>query len=256
MLSADLDRGLVEGPSQDALIDRGVRQQADDARLPRRARPRRRRRAGQGLYARLGSDALGLARCRRCATRSPHSARRASSRSPSTESFGEFGPGTRPYYLATAFDEIWLQPLGIGRADRAACRDAVPARHARPARHRRQLRPSRRIQERDEHFHRNRHDRAAARGDRRAARLRLGTDRARHRRGAQIAGERGRRADRPRPASSPTKRKRRGWSTGSAIATRRSPRRAARPGPAPSCCRCRAISKAPAGRMKAARRSR
>jgi len=27
-------------------------------------------------------------------------------------SFGEFGPGTRPYYLATAFDEIWLQPLG------------------------------------------------------------------------------------------------------------------------------------------------
>src|SRR5438046_885599 len=29
-----------------------------------------------------------------------------------SESFGEFGGGTRPYYLATAFDEIWLQPLG------------------------------------------------------------------------------------------------------------------------------------------------
>src|SRR5439155_10305623 len=29
-----------------------------------------------------------------------------------TDSFGEFGPGTRPFYLATAFDEIWLQPLG------------------------------------------------------------------------------------------------------------------------------------------------
>ncbi len=28
------------------------------------------------------------------------------------DSFGEFGPGTRPYYLATAFDEIWLQPMG------------------------------------------------------------------------------------------------------------------------------------------------
>ena len=29
-----------------------------------------------------------------------------------SESFGEFGPGTRPYYLATAFDEIWVQPMG------------------------------------------------------------------------------------------------------------------------------------------------
>ena len=28
------------------------------------------------------------------------------------DSFGEFGAGTRPYYLATAFDEIWLQPMG------------------------------------------------------------------------------------------------------------------------------------------------
>src|SRR5918995_815672 len=29
-----------------------------------------------------------------------------------TDSFGEFGPGTRGYYLATAFDQIHLQPLG------------------------------------------------------------------------------------------------------------------------------------------------
>ncbi len=29
-----------------------------------------------------------------------------------TESFGEFGPGTVPYYLATAFDQIWMQPSG------------------------------------------------------------------------------------------------------------------------------------------------
>jgi protease IV len=28
------------------------------------------------------------------------------------ESFGEWGPGLVPYYLATAFDEIWLQPSG------------------------------------------------------------------------------------------------------------------------------------------------
>jgi protease-4 len=29
-----------------------------------------------------------------------------------TESFGEVGGGTVPYYLATAFDEIWVQPSG------------------------------------------------------------------------------------------------------------------------------------------------
>ncbi|MGH7114600.1 MAG: signal peptide peptidase SppA, partial [Stellaceae bacterium] len=28
------------------------------------------------------------------------------------DSFGEFGGGTRPYYLASAFDRIWLQPMG------------------------------------------------------------------------------------------------------------------------------------------------
>jgi protease-4 len=29
-----------------------------------------------------------------------------------SETFGELGPGTQGYYLATAFDEIWLQPTG------------------------------------------------------------------------------------------------------------------------------------------------
>jgi protease-4 len=29
-----------------------------------------------------------------------------------SETFGEFGPGNGAYYLATAFDEIWLQPSG------------------------------------------------------------------------------------------------------------------------------------------------
>ncbi|HEY9290680.1 MAG TPA: signal peptide peptidase SppA [Microlunatus sp.] len=29
-----------------------------------------------------------------------------------TESFGELGPGTLPYYLATAADQIWMQPSG------------------------------------------------------------------------------------------------------------------------------------------------
>jgi protease-4 len=29
-----------------------------------------------------------------------------------SETFGEFGPGNQGYYLAAAFDEIWLQPSG------------------------------------------------------------------------------------------------------------------------------------------------
>ena len=29
------------------------------------------------------------------------------------ETFGEFGPGNGAYYLATAFDEIYLQPSGV-----------------------------------------------------------------------------------------------------------------------------------------------
>jgi protease-4 len=28
------------------------------------------------------------------------------------ETFGEFGPGGSSYYLATAFDQVWLQPSG------------------------------------------------------------------------------------------------------------------------------------------------
>src|SRR5262249_3814480 len=28
------------------------------------------------------------------------------------DSFGEFGPGMKEYFLATAFDQIWLQPSG------------------------------------------------------------------------------------------------------------------------------------------------
>ena len=30
-----------------------------------------------------------------------------------SDSFGEFAPGTRAYYLASACDEVWLQPLGM-----------------------------------------------------------------------------------------------------------------------------------------------
>ena len=159
MLTADLNRGLAAGPSQDALSEivfgskptmrdflDALERAGDDARV-------------KGLYARLGQDALALATVQEIRDAIPAFRAKGKFAIAFTESFGEFGPGTRSYYLATAFDEIWLQPLGIGRADRAARRDAVLSRHARPARHRRQLRPSRGIQERDEQPDRDRDDR-------------------------------------------------------------------------------------------------
>ena len=66
----------------------------------------------KGLYVQLGQDALAAATGQEI--RDAIRAFRAKGKFALafTESFGEFGPGTRPYYLATAFDEIWVQPLG------------------------------------------------------------------------------------------------------------------------------------------------
>jgi protease IV len=64
------------------------------------------------LLARVGDDELGLAKIQEL--RDAIAAFRAKGKFALAfaDSFGEFGPGTRPYYLATAFDEIWLQPMG------------------------------------------------------------------------------------------------------------------------------------------------
>jgi protease-4 len=112
VLEADLNRDLAEGPSPDAFsralfgrqttlrdfldaLERG----GDDPRV-------------KGLYARLGDDAIGLAETQE--VRDAIAAFRAKGKFAIAyaDTFGEFGPGTRPYYLATAFDQIWLQPMG------------------------------------------------------------------------------------------------------------------------------------------------
>ncbi len=112
VLRADLSRGLVAGASQDPLSDlvfggkatlRGfldaLERAAGDARV-------------KGLYARLGGDTLGLAACQEVRDAIRDFRAKGKFAIAFADSFGEFGPGTRPYYLATAFDEIWLQPLG------------------------------------------------------------------------------------------------------------------------------------------------
>jgi protease-4 len=66
----------------------------------------------KSLYIELGDDSLGLAKTQQ--VRDTIAAFRAKGKFvvAFADTFGEGGPGTRPYYLATACDEIWLQPLG------------------------------------------------------------------------------------------------------------------------------------------------
>jgi len=111
ILTAELGGGLTEG-GQNALSElvtgrkstlRGfldaLERGAGDPRI-------------KGIYAHINGDSLGLAKTQE--VRDAIAAFRGKGKFAIafSESFGEFGGGTRPYYLATAFDEIWLQPLG------------------------------------------------------------------------------------------------------------------------------------------------
>ena len=66
----------------------------------------------KGVFARIGTDAMGTATVQEL--REAIAAFRAKGKFAVAfaDTFGEFSPGNRAYYLATAFDEIWLQPLG------------------------------------------------------------------------------------------------------------------------------------------------
>jgi len=112
VLTANLTRGLPEGLGDEPLLRLVVGKKTtlrdfldaieaagDDPRV-------------KVLLARVGDDELGLGEIQEA--RDAIAAFRAKGKLAIAfaDSFGEFGPGTRPYYLATAFDEIWLQPIG------------------------------------------------------------------------------------------------------------------------------------------------
>jgi protease IV len=112
ILSLDLTQGLADGPGGDRwlkLIVGGKPSLRDflDAIEAAGADPR-----VKGILARVGDDELGLAEVQQ--VRDAITAFRAKGKFALAyaDSFGEFGGGTRPYYLATAFDRIWLQPMG------------------------------------------------------------------------------------------------------------------------------------------------
>ncbi|MBP2230215.1 protease-4 [Azospirillum agricola] len=67
----------------------------------------------KGVLARLGGDDIGFAQAQEL--RAAVERFRASGRFAVafSESYGEGGAGNRAYLLASAFDEVWLQPLGM-----------------------------------------------------------------------------------------------------------------------------------------------
>src|SRR5438445_4162440 len=111
-LKVDLAQGLAEGSHGDRLLRLlvgaeptlrdvldGIETAAGDPRV-------------QVLLARVGDDELGLGKIQELRDAVAAFRSRGKFALAYADSFGEFGPGTRPYYLATAFDEIWLQPIG------------------------------------------------------------------------------------------------------------------------------------------------
>lgn len=65
-----------------------------------------------GLVARIGAGTLGAATTEELRGAILAFRKAGKPTIAFSETFGEFGPGNRGYYLATAFDEIWLQPSG------------------------------------------------------------------------------------------------------------------------------------------------
>jgi protease-4 len=113
VLTIDLTRGLAEGRGASPLqrvafgakpvlrdVLDGIEAAARDPRV-------------KGIYARVGGDTLGLARIQQVRDAIAEFRKQGKFAIVYADSFGELGPGTRPYYLATAFDAIWLQPMGM-----------------------------------------------------------------------------------------------------------------------------------------------
>jgi protease IV len=112
ILSIDLTHGLAEGPREDRLVRLLVGPEPTlrdvlDAIETAAADPR-----VKVLLARVGDDELGLGKIQELRDGVAGFRAKGKPALAFADSFGEFGPGTRPYYLATAFDEIWLQPMG------------------------------------------------------------------------------------------------------------------------------------------------
>jgi len=65
-----------------------------------------------GLIARVGSEQMGMAEVQEIREAVQRFRAKKKFAVAFAETFGEVGPGNKSYYLATAFDQIYLQPSG------------------------------------------------------------------------------------------------------------------------------------------------
>ena len=154
----------------------------------------------KGLFAHLGRGDLGLSQIQELRDAVFAFRARGQFAIAFAESFGEAGNGTLHYYLANAFEQIWLQPSGDLDLTGVYLESPLPERRAGPAGDRAAGRPARGIQGRHERPHRFPHVGAAAAKPATADRLLGYPDRPRHRRGARADRGPGVRRDRPATA--------------------------------------------------------
>ncbi len=112
ILELDLTDGIAEGPVADpvsALMSRRKMRLSDVLEGLRRARQDDRVRA---LVVKVGGSRIGLARVQELREAIGAFRKTGKLAVAWSETFGEFTGGNVPYYLATAFDRIYLQPTG------------------------------------------------------------------------------------------------------------------------------------------------
>jgi protease-4 len=112
LLELDLTRGVLETPPASPLAAFRSRHLPTLRELVSALRKGAKDENVTALVAHVGGPTLSLAQVQDL--RDAVQVFRSSGKSAIawTESFGEVGAGTVPYYLATAFDEIWVQPSG------------------------------------------------------------------------------------------------------------------------------------------------
>jgi protease-4 len=112
ILELDLTEPLAQGVPTDPVSAFLSRRQARLKDVLSGLRKASRDERVEMLVAKVGPSRMGFARAQEL--RDAVLAFRASGKPALAwaESFGEWGPGLLPYYLATAFDDIWLQPSG------------------------------------------------------------------------------------------------------------------------------------------------
>ncbi|MEU6792343.1 signal peptide peptidase SppA [Nonomuraea wenchangensis] len=112
ILELDLTEGVTEGPPTDplaAVLSMRKTRLADVIGGLRRARQDSR---VKGLVVKIGGPPLGLAMVQELREAVQHFRASGKLTVAFAETFGEFAGGTVPYYLASAFERVYLQPSG------------------------------------------------------------------------------------------------------------------------------------------------